>query len=91
MRPLTKYTHQLVNGGNIPARVREAFRLALEERPGAVHLELPEDVAAEEVESTTLFDVADVRRPSRRSIPVGKPLKTSRRGCPFQPWASRWI
>ena len=32
-------------------------------RPGAVHLELPEDVAAEEVEAT-LFAVADVRRPS---------------------------
>jgi acetolactate synthase-1/2/3 large subunit len=63
MRPLTKYTRQLVNGGNIPARVREAFRLALEERPGAVHLELPEDVAAEEVEAS-LFPVADVRRPS---------------------------
>ena len=54
---------QLVNGGNIPARVREAFRLALEERPGAVHLELPEDVAAEEVEAD-LFHVPDVRRPS---------------------------
>ena len=30
-------------------RVREAVRLAEEERPGAVHLELPEDVAAETV------------------------------------------
>ena len=64
MRPLTKYTRQLVNGGNIPARVREAFRLALEERPGAVHLELPEDVAAEEVAEAELFQVPDVRRPS---------------------------
>ncbi|RMF60620.1 MAG: acetolactate synthase large subunit [Calditrichaeota bacterium] len=47
MRPLTKFTHQIVSGDNIPSRVREAFRIAEEERPGAVHLELPEDVAAE--------------------------------------------
>jgi len=51
MRPLTKYTHQIVSGDNIPSRIREAFRLAMEERPGAVHLEFPEDVAAEDTES----------------------------------------
>jgi acetolactate synthase-1/2/3 large subunit len=38
----------MVSIGNIPASVREAFRRAEEERPGAVHLELPEDVAHEE-------------------------------------------
>ncbi len=51
MRPLTKYTKQLVSGDGIPSRIREAFRLAQEERPGAVHLELPEDIAAEETDS----------------------------------------
>ncbi|MDE2706996.1 MAG: thiamine pyrophosphate-binding protein, partial [Gemmatimonadota bacterium] len=48
MQPLTKYTHQIVSGDSVPSRVREAFRLAEEERPGAVHLELPEDIACEE-------------------------------------------
>jgi acetolactate synthase-1/2/3 large subunit len=47
MRPLTKYTTQIPSGDSIPSRVREAFRLAQIERPGAVHLELPEDIAAE--------------------------------------------
>lgn len=47
MRPITKYTKQIVSGDNVPSRVREAFRLAEEERPGAVHLELPEDIARE--------------------------------------------
>ena len=47
MHPLTKYTHQIVSGANIPSRVREAFRLAEEEKPGATHLELPEDIACE--------------------------------------------
>jgi acetolactate synthase-1/2/3 large subunit len=51
MRPLTKYTQQLVSADNIPARVREAFRRATEERPGATHLELPEDIAREETDS----------------------------------------
>lgn len=49
MRPLTKYTHQIIDGRSVPSKVREAFRLAQEERPGAVHLEFPEDVAGETV------------------------------------------
>ncbi|WP_194774617.1 acetolactate synthase large subunit [Pararhodonellum marinum] len=48
MRPITKYTKQIVNSNNIASQVREAFRLAIEERPGAVHLELPEDIAQED-------------------------------------------
>ncbi len=47
MRPITKFTKQLVKGDRIPSIIREAFKIASEERPGAVHLELPEDVAAE--------------------------------------------
>ena len=62
MRPLTKYTHQIVSGENVPSRVREAFRLAEEERPGAVHLELPEDIAREEA-GMQLFPKNRVRRP----------------------------
>lgn len=56
MRPITKYTKQIVNGSVIASNIREAFRLATEERPGAVHLELPEDIAQEETEDT-VFDV----------------------------------
>jgi acetolactate synthase-1/2/3 large subunit len=63
MRPLTKFTRQIVNGNNIPALVREGFRLAVEERPGAVHLELPEDIATEEAEEV-LFEVNHIRRPN---------------------------
>ncbi len=49
MRPLTKLSRQVVSGEGIPALVREALRTAEEERPGAVLLELPEDIAREEV------------------------------------------
>jgi acetolactate synthase-1/2/3 large subunit len=48
MTPLTKMAHQIVSPTTIPAMVREAFRVAQQERPGPVHLELPEDIAAEE-------------------------------------------
>src|ERR1044072_3678122 len=63
MGPITKYTHQLASGDNIPSRLREAFRLAEEEKPGAVHLELPEDIADEKTESAPLKRSL-VRRPA---------------------------
>ena len=51
MRPITKFTHQMASADNIPSRVREAFRLAQEEKPGAAHIELPEDIADEETDA----------------------------------------
>jgi acetolactate synthase-1/2/3 large subunit len=62
MRPITKMTRQLASGDNIPSRIREAFRLAEEERPGATHLELPEDIADEETDSRPI-PASYVRRP----------------------------
>jgi acetolactate synthase I/II/III large subunit len=38
MTPLTKMAHQIVSPATIPAIVREAFRVAQQERPGPVHL-----------------------------------------------------
>ncbi len=54
MRPLTKYTRQLVSADAIPAKVREAMRRAQEERPGAAHLELPQDIAGDETDAMVL-------------------------------------
>lgn len=51
MAPITKFTHQLASADNIPSRVREAFRIATTEKPGATHLEFPEDIAEEQSES----------------------------------------
>src|SRR3546814_5111844 len=47
MRPLTKSSRQIVSSASIPTLVRDAFRVAQEERPGSVHLELPEDRSEE--------------------------------------------
>ena len=46
----------------VPSSVREAIRLAVEEKPGAVHLELPEDIA-ETFTDVPVFPVHPVRRP----------------------------
>ena len=48
MTPLTKMTRQIVSPATIPSVVREAFRVAQQERPGPVNLELPEDIAGVE-------------------------------------------
>ncbi|MCA6101344.1 acetolactate synthase large subunit [Bradyrhizobium australafricanum] len=48
-RPLTKLSLQIVSGATIPTLVRDAFRIATQERPGPVLLELPEDIAGEEI------------------------------------------
>jgi acetolactate synthase-1/2/3 large subunit len=47
MTPITKFSKTIVNGDVIPSMVREAVRLSLEEKPGAVHIELAEDIAKE--------------------------------------------
>ena len=63
MQPITKFTHQMQSSDNIPSRVREAFRLAEEEKPGATHIELPEDIADEHTDSRPL-QRSKVRRPN---------------------------
>ncbi len=63
MGPITKFTHQMASSDNIPSRVREAYRLAEEEKPGATHIELPEDIADEHTDSRPLKR-SSVRRPS---------------------------
>ncbi|QKF83036.1 acetolactate synthase large subunit [Halarcobacter ebronensis] len=65
MKPMTKYAKQIVNGNNIPSMVRDAFKIATTERPGAVHLELPEDIADEEVDDNMhVYPVHSFKYPS---------------------------
>ena len=63
MKPLTKLSRQIVSAAMIPTIVREAFRVAQEERPGPVHLELPEDIAAEEVKNVELIQPHSIELP----------------------------
>jgi acetolactate synthase-1/2/3 large subunit len=62
MKPLTKMSRQIVSAASIPTIVRDSFRVAMEERPGPVHLELPEDIAAEDADAAIL-PVHPIERP----------------------------
>src|SRR5499427_3225566 len=63
MKPLTKLTRQIVSAASIPTLVRDAFRVAMEERPGPVHLELPEDIARDEVEPVPMVPIHPIEIP----------------------------
>jgi acetolactate synthase-1/2/3 large subunit len=63
MRPLTKMAKQVVDAGNIATQVRDAFRVAQAERPGPVHLELPEDIAAQETDRYAILPPIPVTHP----------------------------
>jgi acetolactate synthase-1/2/3 large subunit len=63
MKPLTKFSRQIVSTQSIPTIVREAFRVAAEERPGPVHLELPEDVAGEKAIDVAMVPVHEAELP----------------------------
>ena len=62
--PICKMTKQIVNANTIPSLVREAFRIAEEEKPGPVLLELPEDIAEEAA------DMVDLIPPGERHYAV---------------------
>src|SRR3954470_7541157 len=54
MRPITKWNARLMAPEIIPEVVRKAFKLAESEKPGSTHLELPEDVMADQVDTSPL-------------------------------------
>jgi acetolactate synthase-1/2/3 large subunit len=58
--PVTKWTTRITVADTVPEVVRKAFRVARIEKPGATHIELPEDVAAEKTDARPL----EVRRTS---------------------------
>ncbi|MDP9198070.1 MAG: acetolactate synthase large subunit [Pseudomonadota bacterium] len=78
MKPLTKMARQIVSPKSIPTIVRDAFRVAEEERPGPVLLELPEDVAA--------YDAGVVPVVPRHPVewPVANPAAISRAATMIQ-------
>lgn len=63
-RPLTKWNSSLTDSGVIPRSIRHAFKVAEAERPGAVHLELPEDIAEEQIEPSMPQKRVTLRRPN---------------------------
>lgn len=83
MRPLTKFTKQVISGDLIASTVREAIRLADEERPGAVHIELPEDITAEDT-NTLPYEPQATRRPIPEQKAINKAIEMIKAArCPI--------
>lgn len=74
MTPVTKFSATIVSGDRMPSMVREAMKLALAERPGAVHLELPEDIALETCEIAPLIPYI-IRRPNADTKAISEAVK----------------
>lgn len=68
-KPITKWNTSINQAEIIPEAVRKAFKLAETEKPGATHLELPEDIAKLEVAGAPI-----PRRRVRRSAPDHKAI-----------------
>jgi len=66
MEPICKKAVSISDPGMIPTVIRNAFKHAEAEKPGAVHIELPEDVAGEETDAV-------VQKRSRIKIPSPDP------------------
>jgi acetolactate synthase-1/2/3 large subunit len=66
-KPVTKWATTILQPETIPEIVRKAVRLARSEKPGAVHIELPEDVASMDASGTPMTP-----RRFRRSVPDDK-------------------
>lgn len=63
-KPITKWNWSIRNANNIPEIVRRAFKISLEEKSGATHIELPQNIAKE------MSSILPVKRsPTTRSIP----------------------
>lgn len=71
-KPLTKVSRPIVSSASIPTLVRDAFRVAMEERPGPVHLELPEDIAAGEIGRVPMVPIHPIE------VPVAHPTALDR-------------
>lgn len=66
MEPLCKKAVSIKDPGTIPTVIRNAFKYAEAERPGAVHIELPEDVAEKNTD-------AEIQKRSEIKIPLPAP------------------
>ena len=57
--PVTKWNKQIVRPSITPELVRKAFKVAQSEKPGATHIDLPENIAAMPVQGKPLSNEQD--------------------------------
>ncbi len=59
--PITKWNSSISHTSIIPEVVRKAFKIAQYEKPGATHIELPEDLAGQSIENHDLSPLKSAR------------------------------
>ncbi|TDF34762.1 acetolactate synthase large subunit [Alteromonadaceae bacterium M269] len=88
--PVTKWATTIINPDTIPEITRKAVRLARSEKPGAVLIELPEDVAKLESNEKPLeprryrrsiADRDDIVRLAKRIAAAKRPIILAGNGC----------
>ena len=75
--PATKWSVQIKDSQTIPKIIRKAFRLAQMEKPGAVLIELPENIAPQMAPTQPITSIAYSKK---------HPYFTSYRGCSYNNW-----
>jgi acetolactate synthase I/II/III large subunit len=74
-KPVTKWNTSIPKAEVIPEAVRKAFKIAQTEKPGATHLELPEDVAEEQIGDPSTVQPLFVQSPV---MPEPSPAQVAR-------------
>jgi acetolactate synthase I/II/III large subunit len=62
-RPITKWNTSIPKASVVPEAVRKAFKIAETDKPGATHLEPPEDVAEESIDESGTIEPLPVQSP----------------------------
>ncbi len=82
-RPITKWNVRVEKGATIPEIVRKAFRLSSIEKSGPTHIELPEDVAAEDVDGTPIMPLP-IHYPQPEQMHIDEAVKAIKdAACPM--------
>lgn len=63
MKPVTKFTTSLIDASRVATTIAHAIHTAEDEKPWAVHIELPEDIAREDAHEYRPFTYEKTRRP----------------------------
>lgn len=88
--PITKWSWSIRSAKNIPEIVRRSFKIALTEKPGATHIELPQDVAKKEthippIEPQQIFrskaNVDQIKKAAKIILGAEKPILFVGNGC----------
>ena len=88
--PITKWSWSIRNAKNIPEIVRRAFKISLTEKPGATHIELPQDIAKQESNIPPIgfqeiyrsdANQEQIRKAARIILAAKKPLIFVGNGC----------